>query len=267
MNQTRKFLSILFIVLLSSCTREELIKVNKGIAYYRLKQVDYNGSFAYFNIIQSKQESNKRAAHEDYDWKKQNIDINNFTETNSIEISHKFTLNITDTLIVKGDFKLKNDVNINISSKGCLIIIGDYNSTNKSNLVNNGSIYCVGEFKTGNKDTIKNNNKIYLCQIERLGNKSIIKTNQPIYQVDLVTKKYSLTCSGLPIILKSFTVTRKDNNAHISFTTTSETNSDYIEIQKSYNLKNWITITTLKSTNTNNETTYNYTDSLKIDKL
>jgi hypothetical protein len=67
--------------------------------------------------------------------------------------------------------------------------------------------------------------------------------------------------SPLPVEFLSFKATKKSNNVELYWTTASEVNNDYFEIQHSDNSKDWKAIGRVKGNgNSNNLMNYNYTD-------
>lgn len=66
------------------------------------------------------------------------------------------------------------------------------------------------------------------------------------------------TSSPLPIELISFSAGCDGNNTHIKWTTATENNVWYIELQKSYDLNYWSVLYTAQPSNTLSTTNYNY---------
>lgn len=69
----------------------------------------------------------------------------------------------------------------------------------------------------------------------QLGDGSILSRNEPVL----------ITCSGLPIAMRSFTASRQNNNVILQWSTATEQNSNYFAIERSYNGKTFETIGTL----------------------
>lgn len=67
--------------------------------------------------------------------------------------------------------------------------------------------------------------------------------------------------SSLPVELSSFITEKIDNNVAVKWTTSSEINNDFFELQFSEDIVNWITMASIKGAgNTNNVTDYSYLD-------
>ena len=62
------------------------------------------------------------------------------------------TLTISDTLIIHGNLELKNTSNLIIDKGAILVILGDYVSKNKVDVINNGTLLVAGSFKMSGSD-------------------------------------------------------------------------------------------------------------------
>ena len=229
----------MFPILLSlfACN-EEVITKEIPRYYYRVKQVDYNGESEYHNIICT----NCRTLT--IDWTQQNITINSYTETNTLNITNNLSLNINDTLVVKGDFNLKDNLNINIGPKGLLIITGNLNVKNSGNISISNKMYVVGTIE-GKNNLNFNNGNLYTCHsiVRKSGN-----TNSRVSNiVDLTFRNYHLSCDGLPITIKYFKVKRTDKGDSLYIKTIKEVNSDYVSIEHSINSLDFKEITRIKT--------------------
>ena len=88
----------------------------------------------------------------------------------------------------------------------------------------------------------------------RLRNSKTYSSNKRIYllfntSTKNVTKSLSpFACTPLPVDLLSFTVTKNNSYAYVSWQTATEKNNDYFTIEKSTNLINWETVETIEGT-------------------
>jgi len=77
----------------------------------------------------------------------------------------------------------------------------------------------------------------------------------------LVTFQREIISTPLPVSLQNFTVQKQENVAKLVWTTTSETNSDRFEIERSNDTKNWNKIAViLAGKNSSGVSRYSYTD-------
>jgi len=77
----------------------------------------------------------------------------------------------------------------------------------------------------------------------------------------------SISCTPLPIVLLDFSAECKDNFTNVSWTTATEINNDYFELEKSYDAINFVSLGTVKgSGNSHQVKEYQYTDYETTDK-
>ena len=77
----------------------------------------------------------------------------------------------------------------------------------------------------------------------------------------------SISCTPLPIVLLDFSAECKDNFTNVSWTTATEINNDYFELEKSYDAVNFVSLGTVKgSGNSHQVKEYQYTDYETTDK-
>ena len=86
----------------------------------------------------------------------------------------------------------------------------------------------------------------------RLRNSKTYSSNKRIYLLfNTVTKNVTkslspFTCAPLPVDLLTFTVTKNNSHAYVSWETATEKNNDYFTIEKSTNLIDWKTVETIE---------------------
>ena len=96
----------------------------------------------------------------------QKITINgNIICKNNISFKKGGKLEVNDTLTIHGDLLIHNKNDLIINENGILIILGTFDSKNKTNIENNGYFIVIGDFKAvGSKSSITSpgNAKIYI---------------------------------------------------------------------------------------------------------
>jgi len=82
---------------------------------------------------------------------------------------------------------------------------------------------------------------------------------------DLSSVTATNASSSLPVTLVDFTVKKEGGNAQLAWSTSAETNSDYFEVQRSQNSKNWVVLAKVNARGESNQTfPYTYTDALPL---
>lgn len=237
-----KKISYLILITLASmaCNIIEEDPIPKGKYYfYRLNQIDYNGQEEMHQVVKA----NARTLADRY------------REVQNLTIDSK--LSIDDTLVVMGNFLAEKGSSIVLNKGGLLIVVGDLiTKSSHTSFLNHGNIYVGGLFNPiGNK--FDNKGSIYACHIKN-GN-SINGTI--IESCNIMWRSYAMTCTGLPITIKSFTVKKRIDGNLIAFETSTESNSDRVEIERSEDgVSGWKTITSIKSNNVSSK--YSYLDKI-----
>lgn len=223
------------VLFLCQCS-SETVSTDKTY-FYRLNQVDYNGRSLKFNIIKA----NARY-------------LASYQEVQSLTLEDK--LIVRDTLVVMGNMLC--DKGSTLIVEGVLIVVGNLETkSSHSSFVNKGHVY-VGKLFNPIGNKLDNQGTIHYCM--RKNGNSI--NGILIDHVNIIWRGYSLDCTGLPITISSFTCTQTDEGNLIKFTTSSEINSDYVEIQRSNDgVTDWKTIVRIQSKN--EPFTYIYLDQLK----
>ncbi|HZX74948.1 MAG TPA: T9SS type A sorting domain-containing protein [Cyclobacteriaceae bacterium] len=190
------------------------------------------------------------------------VGVGTFPQTNSITMdfsNNKDTYNFTvnGTLVVYGNMTFGNSaMNLIIPAGGIVIIMGDLTTQNKITL-NNGGILVVKGTATfaggsGQNDYVDNGGKFW-----PLGNNGVVAGNNadPQAQTAATTSGNFATVAStsiqnivngsinpLPIKLLSFIGNAVKGKVDLSWSTSSELNFDYFEVERSGNAKDFTSI-------------------------
>ncbi|SEJ73389.1 Por secretion system C-terminal sorting domain-containing protein [Dyadobacter sp. SG02] len=156
---------------------------------------------------------------------------------------------------------------VSVAIKGSSVVVGgysdDFDYKNENFVSNAGAAWVFSENRggTGNWGQTAKIHAPDRDEDEVFGNAVALNETQIIvgsaqehnggpYQIGYPGAVYSFSLeSALPVKLASFSAKQREAQAHLSWTTTEETNSSHFEIQRSADGRAWITLENVKAAN------------------
>ena len=188
-------------------------------------------------------------------------------------------MTIHDTLIVSGNIILGSGASMNVPANGLLIVTGNLRTQGSFNLGNSGRVVVGGDVNVAN-GSITNNQDLYVLgttstsgggQVDgcfpwqscdpaaNLGDEDDLRNNDP--SLEQFLQSLNILPPVLPVELISFDATIQEEEIVLSWTTASELNNDYFEIQRSENGKDFHMIGSMDGSGTTQQMThYSFTD-------
>ena len=150
-------------------------------------------------------------------------------------IKNNLTWNITGSVIIHGKVDLGTNGNLAVTNTGTLTIAGDVTATNNTNFVIDGTVTIGGNLSVGNGSTISGTGIVSLTGTCADGTSAFCGVGP------------------LPIQLIAFQAIQKDNKIVIYWSTSSEINFDYFDVEKSTNGENFSTLAKISGYGTSYE--------------
>lgn len=229
----KNLVSLLIFILLLGCSEDETgqLFTPLGIKYYRLVQVDYDGTIEYHDPIIKIDNPNKI--------------VENFNSDNSVSSNGRTMVTIQiDCETV--------EIRVSVDGSNHIIVIDD--GTHDGSIVIDGDTY--------NPDSCGGGTCTWIISNGNIIPERSFSTNGNTYWWEV---SEAFICDSLPIVLGYFTGEPLDNGTnYLEYQTIQEWDSDYIAIQRSDNgMDGWEELTQIPSTNTNSPVTYSYIDNRK----
>lgn len=154
---------------------------------------------------------------------------------------------IYDTLVVQGDMTFENNsISLTVKTGGLLVVFGNFVANNKVDLANGGTMVITGDMTLsgGNQDYVDNGGGLYVDGVIN-GNGDTGDADgvdQPTSDLNNTGDNgeqslYNFIQSGgsssLPITLGRFELRSDEESVHLSWTTLSEENFSFFEVQRS----------------------------------
>jgi hypothetical protein len=194
--------------------------------------------------------------------------MHSITLNGDLEVQSGTILNILgcDTLIINGDVIFKNNSVVNVASCAALIINGNVNNRNNSDQITiDGLIQITGNFTGGNKSILDGTGNMELG-----GALTLQGSGGNTAQVFGITQSCISGCNlgqigSLPVELINFTAANTEQGVQLVWSTASETNCYYYEIQRSRDGYTFETIKTIEGSGTTADVSYySYSDAHPI---
>lgn len=158
-------------------------------------------------------------------------------------------IRIYDTLVIEGNVTFENNaMSLSIQSGGVMIVFGDFTANNKVDMGNGGILAITGNLTLsgGQQDYVDNGGDLYVDgTISGNGDTGDADAiDQPTTSLDgsVVTGEQDLFdfingggSTPLPITLANFYARPLESSVELSWTTLTEENFEYFEIQRSHN--------------------------------
>ena len=196
-----------------------------------------------------------------------NDDINinhNVTLTGDLDMKSGSAITITvgDTLTVNGNVIFNNGSAITIDDGGVLIVNGDVTNNNNSTDVNiNGTIIINGNYDGGNGSELVGTGEMDISgEVSTSGNGTVFGSETDCTE-NCDSSNDDPLGDPLPIELVFFTAQHIDEGVRLEWLTATEVNNDYFEIEKSKDTKDWEIIGTTKGAgNSSSPLMYSFVD-------
>jgi hypothetical protein len=183
------------------------------------------------------------------------IITHHITLTDDLTVKSGTNITVTgcDTLYVTGNVTFNNGSSITVDSCAFLIIDGNVTNNNNSNDVTiNGTIIIAGDYDGGNGSELGGTGSMDITgSVTTTGDGTVFGSED-----DCVTDCDNSASSPLPITLVYFDVTAQETNIYLEWETASEVNNDYFEIYKSYNGIDWFCIGFMDGSGNSNVNVY-----------
>lgn len=275
---------------LFSCEEVEMIPVDEvpspveGVNYYRLKQVDFDGTESYHDIMSTQVDENQGANRnartlaanetsngsgmwaDNSTWNDGSAPsyVNGNGATIVIDDNHSVTaagnieFNNSGEITIRQNATLEvisltanNGSTINVEAGATLIIRGDLVLNNNLGINVDGTLVILGDVNLsgGGSSDIVNNGNVYIADpTPDFGGTAV--SGSALKDMDDLATEIPALMSLLPITLAwQEATTLIDGSVHIEFETAEEQNSDYVVIQWSVDAEVWTDIETISSNN------------------
>jgi hypothetical protein len=165
-----------------------------------------------------------------------------------LTVNNNLTLIVSGLVTINGGVDFGSSGNLTVTNTGVLNILGDVTATNSTNLVVNGSMNVGGNITVGNSSTLTGTGSILLGGVcNDNGSPSFCEAGP------------------LPIFLLYFKGEQLDRSIRLSWSTASEINFDYFDLEKSSNGKDFSSIAHVTGNGTTNKIhDYSFEDNLPI---
>jgi len=219
--------------------------------FYRLRQVDFNGTQVVSEILGVEGTNPCKSC------RTTQVETTNKTvRTLSSIILNNGNMTISDSVLVTGNVTIGKEATLTITGTGSLIINGNTTFNNLCGITVNGRLY----FNGGTVSILDNTGKIH--EEEDNGEDNDNKTgcyinnnigyiyviHPTIFSRTNVTRpSHIIYLENIPIVLSSFTTVRIATGNLITYVTTSEHNSAYVQIEYSLDAANFKPLTILPS--------------------
>jgi len=151
-------------------------------------------------------------------------------------VNNNLTLNVSGTAAIIGGIDLGNNGNLTITNTGTLNVSGDFTATNNTNLVVNGLVNIGGNITVGNSSVASGTGTVtYGGTCTDNGSPNFCES------------------SLLPISFTNFKGKQFDNSIRLSWSTASEINFDYFDLERSSNGKDFNSIANVSGHGTTHE--------------
>lgn len=165
----------------------------------------------------------------------------------NLRFNQNSILYINGILVVRDKLLMDQKSELYVGPEGVLIVMGDFDVSQKFTLVNHGKVVLLGNFETGQKPTITNNGdfysdaKSYITSGEPEQPTSATEKDEPLMAI---MSRYGNYTSNLPVSLLNFSAEEASGNVALKWTTLSEINNDFFTIERSTDGKVFETIGT-----------------------
>ena len=167
------------------------------------------------------------------------------THNGDLEVQSGANLVVEGMLVVTGNLIFKNGADVLISSTGILHILSNGgNANNSTNVTVNGQMIIDNDFSAGNGSTIKGTGSLRI-----IGNSS---GDGSIFGTGTGCSDCNFRGTALPIVLMSFDAVVQVNSVYLKWVVTSQINTNYFTIYKSYNNCDWVDVIELDGEGTTN---------------
>lgn len=159
----------------------------------------------------------------------------NLVINGDLVVNNNLIWNVTGTVTITGNVNLGTNGNLTVSNTGTMNISGNVTATNNTNLVVDGAVTIGGNISVGNGSTISGTGTVAVSGTCTDGGSTFCATGPQ------------------PISLLFFKGSLEPNKISLSWSTASELNFDYFDLEKSSDGKNFNSISTIKGNGTTNE--------------
>jgi len=294
-NKSLKNFRISFIVIavtvtaLFSCEEVEIIPVEEvpspieGVNYYRLKQVDFDGTVSYHDIMSTQVDGSENgnrngrtlavngtsvqsgAWDNSSTWQTgtpmpftlpQNANVT-IEEGHSVKASQNIVIAKNSTVTIKKNatldvitYEVAKDGEIKVEEGATLIMRGDFTSAKNLNIDSKGTLIVMGEVDIAKDAVIQNNGNIYFADPTPNIDGSVNWSGATAGDMDDLANDFPSLFSTLPITIAwQEATTLIDGTVMVAFETAEEQNSDYVVIQWSVDAETWSDVEKISSNN------------------
>lgn len=187
-------------------------------------------------------------------------------EGETLNIAGSLTLNVLDTLVIKGNLIVAGNAPVNISPSGVLVVLGNATFEQSGRMTNNGRVVVTGDLTTKGGGRVNNNasnpNGLYLYGTPNAYNGTNYGTNHKS-EANLASNDpslYKFVGNGgslLPIVLSDFQASLTlSQTVNVEWSTFSEKNNDFFTVERSADGKNFEVLTTVEGAGNSNKKLY-----------
>lgn len=282
-------LLVIISMAMMSCEEVEINPISdvpspvEGINYYRLKQVDFDGTESYHDIMSTQvvetsnaninartlgvSETSAQSGSWDNGSTWNSGSSLGFSLGNdvSVTISDGHTVTASQNIILGKDsqitveqnatldlvsYDISKDGQLNVEAGAVLIIRGDFDANKNLVIDTKGIVIVMGSINIAKDAEIKNSGSLYFADPSPNIDPSVNWSGAAAGDMNDLANDFPALMATLPITVAWQQATAlQDGTVSIAFETSEETNSDYVVIQWSVDAESWTDITRLPSNN------------------